>query len=127
MKRFSWLFLPLLFACQLQRQPTLEELAGHWQVYDADGYPTVIIEFTNEGTFSAQQNKDRTTTLWGAFEYQEGVLKIINEGGKYSDRCRDTGAYSLFLSDDLLEFVAINDDCPSRKRSTASPWQRVIQ
>ncbi len=127
MKHFLLLLLPFFFACQLQRQPEAEEIVGRWQVYSVDGNPTVIVELEAEGRFNVRNEEKKKPSLWGNYQYENGLLKLVNEGGKYSDRCRDTGSYSLFLSDDRLEFVLVEDDCPSRKLNTQGIWQKIAQ
>ena len=103
---------------------TKDKITGSWQFKDpVNGIQR--LKFLRDGTYQLDFNGDGKKDIWGEYRLSQDWLIMNDVGGDFVFDCGQQGAYRFDITNDVLTFRLMGDQCQSRTQAMSVEWVRV--
>ena len=99
-------------------------IRGAWKFKDSANGPQKLV-FLKDGTYQLDFDGDGNKDIWGQYRLSQDWIIMNDIGGDFVFDCGQQGAYSYRITDDVLTFKIMADQCPSRTQAMSVEWERV--
>ena len=106
------------------RAITSDKIAGSWQFKDPVNGKQKL-KFFKDGTYQLDFNGDGKKDIWGEYRESQDWLIMNDTGGDFVFDCGQQGAYRFNITNDVLKFRLMGDQCESRTQAMSVEWVRV--
>lgn len=112
-----------VFAKEFQAY-TQNKITGTWQFKDlVNGQQK--LKFLKDGTYQLDFDGDGKKDIWGLYRQSQDWIIMNDIGGDFVFDCGQQGAYTFKITDDVLTFRQMGDQCQSRTQAMSVEWVRV--
>lgn len=103
---------------------TSNKIVGTWQFKDpVNGQQK--LKFLKDGTYELDFNGDGKKDIWGEYRQSQDWVIMNDIGGDFVFDCGQQGAYRFEITNDVLKFHIMGDQCQSRTQAMSVDWVRV--
>ena len=103
-----------------------KKITGSWKFSDPANGPQKL-SFGKDGTYQLDFDGDGKKDIWGSYRLSQDWIIMNDVGGDFVFDCGQQGAYTYSITDDVLTFKIMADQCPSRSQAMTEQWTRVVE
>lgn len=95
---------------------TTGNVIGSWKFKDQNFGPQVLT-FRDDGIYEVDYDGDGEKDIWGSYRISRDWLFLNDLGGDFIFDCGQDGAYTYRVKNDIMTFMLMADQCPSRQEA----------